>query len=86
MAENDRNGTTRIGFPVMRYKERKEHAVAFYKENKIPEVLEKMLNKMYLARPNDLYGYIVRKCVTKQARRASIFTMSAISLLIYTDS
>lgn len=48
-------------FPDMRNRELKEQAVAFYQENKIPEVLEKMLNKMYLAKPNDLYGYMVRE-------------------------
>ena len=47
------------GFPGMRNKEWKEQAVAFYQENKIPAMLEKMLNKMYLAKPTDIYGYMV---------------------------
>lgn len=75
MAGNDRGVTTGIGFPDVRYKERKEQAVAFYKENKIPETLEKMLNVMYLARPKDLYGYMVGKCVTTKEPEVLMFVI-----------
>ncbi len=43
----------------MKYKAEKVQAVLFYQQNKIPQTLEALLNKMYKEKPDDLYGYMV---------------------------
>jgi len=40
-------------------KELKEKAVAFYTQYNVPAALEKLLNEMFVAAPQDVYGYMV---------------------------
>lgn len=42
-------------------KELKEKAVAFYTQHNVPAVLEKLLNEMFVAAPQDVYGYMVSR-------------------------
>ena len=39
--------------------ELKQKAVAFYKENSVPEKIEEVLNNMFFENPQDVYGYLV---------------------------
>lgn len=41
--------------------ELKQRAVQFYKENKVPEKLEDILNAMVYEQPPDVYGRLVMK-------------------------
>ena len=51
------------GFPEMKNRQLKERAVAFYAKHKVTDALEKLLNELFLAAPNDVYGYMVDKTV-----------------------
>lgn len=44
-------------------KELSEKAVAFYAQHNVSQTLEKLLNQMFVAAPNDVYGYMVRSHV-----------------------
>jgi enolase len=37
----------------------KEKAVAYYKENGVPQKMEEILNTMFYDNPDDVYGYLV---------------------------
>ena len=45
--------------------ELKAKAVAFYAENNVPKTLEKLLNDMFHAEPQDVYGYMVRRKLSR---------------------
>lgn len=47
------------GFPEIKNRQLKERAVAFYAKHKVTDALEKLLNELFLAAPNDVYGYMV---------------------------
>ena len=48
-------------FPEMKNRQLKERAVGFYAKHKVTDALEKLLNELFLAAPNDVYGYMVDK-------------------------
>jgi hypothetical protein len=41
--------------------ETKRQAVAYFKENQVPEHVEELLNKMFKEQPDDIFGYMVRR-------------------------
>ena len=46
-------------FPEMKNKELKERAVEYYAKHKVTDALEKLLNQLFIAAPDDVYGYMV---------------------------
>lgn len=42
--------------------EEKREAVAYFNKNEVPKQIEKLLNKMFKEKPNDVFGYMVRSC------------------------
>ena len=56
-AEGGRGGRK---FPEMKNKELKQRAVEYYDKHKVTDALEKLLNQLFLAAPDDVYGYMVR--------------------------
>lgn len=59
MSGKDANGIKGRGFPELKNRKLKEQAIAFYSEHKVQDALEKLLNKMFLEEPKDVYGYMV---------------------------
>lgn len=65
MAEQRQGSVTASGgrggrnFPEMKNKELKQRAVEFYARHKVTDALEKLLNQLFIAAPNDVYGYMV---------------------------
>lgn len=43
--------------------ELKNKAAEFYRANGMPQKLETVLNEMFFAKPNDLYGSLVTLCL-----------------------
>lgn len=41
--------------------EEKREAVAYFNKNEVPKRIEQLLNKMFKEKPNDVFGYMVRK-------------------------
>ena len=39
--------------------ELKEKAIAYYKDNGVPEKMEQILNAMFFDNPEDVYGHLV---------------------------
>lgn len=39
--------------------ETKKQAVAYFKDNQVPQNVEKLLNKMFKEQPDDIFGYMV---------------------------
>ena len=39
--------------------EMKKRACEFYTRNKVPQQIENVLNEMFFAKPDDIYGYLV---------------------------
>lgn len=64
MAQFQESAKYRKGYPEVKMKKLKEKALAYYQENKVPESLEMLLNKMYLNEPDDVYGYMVYSMTT----------------------
>lgn len=52
----------------LKQRELKEKAVAFYAQHNVPAALEKLLNEMFVAAPQDVYGYMVSRS-EEQVRR-----------------
>jgi len=46
-------------FPETKWRAEKEGAIAYFKKNEATQILEALLNKLALAKPDDLYGYMV---------------------------
>lgn len=46
-------------FPEVRNRKLKEQAIVFFSQHNVTETLEKLLNELFLAAPNDVYGYMV---------------------------
>ena len=42
--------------------EEKRQAVAYFNKNEVPKQIEELLNKMFKEKPNDVLGYMVRRC------------------------
>jgi len=42
--------------------EEKRQAVAYFNKNEVPKQIEELLNKMIKEKPNDIFGYMVRRC------------------------
>ena len=42
--------------------EEKREAVAYFNKNEVPKQIEELLNKMFKEKPNDVFGYMVRRC------------------------
>ena len=42
--------------------EDKRDAVAYFNKNEVPKQIEELLNKMFKEKPNDIFGYMVRRC------------------------
>lgn len=42
--------------------EEKRQAVAYFNKNEVPKQIEELLNKMFKEKPNDIFGYMVRRC------------------------
>ena len=42
--------------------EEKRQAVAYFNKNEVPKQIEELLNKMFKEKPNDVFGYMVRRC------------------------
>ena len=52
-------GSHPINFPEVTHLGEKKHALKFYQLNGVPEALETLLNTLYKANPDDVYGYMV---------------------------
>ncbi len=49
----------RVGSPEVQRSKLKEEAVAFYAQHNVTDALETLLNRMFLEKPQDVYGYMV---------------------------
>ena len=67
-------------FPEMKNKELKQRAVEFYAKHKVTDALEKLLNQLFIAAPNDVYGYMVRAGVCMVYECQMLFSEQYIGL------
>lgn len=54
---------SRISKEDKEFYELKNRAAEFYRANGVPRKLETVLNEMFCAKPDDVYGYLVWKSV-----------------------
>lgn len=58
--------------------EKKVAVAGFYRQNRIPEEMEKALNRLFFKQPEDVHGYLVGMffflCVSLGRKETSIFT------------